>query len=149
MVCVASPRGQGSVALIVVFATVLACSGLRSDQTHEPPAPSFNYITDEQLGSAMWQLAAGIESLDELFTTRTPIRQDQREDVIAILDEMIMAADELGPNGIATNHERITYNLARFREMLEIARDSASMNPPRYFLVGNLSGTCLACHDGP
>jgi hypothetical protein len=133
-------------ALVVAFAAALSCSGPRGGMPRESPAPEFNYITEEQLESAMWQLASGVESLQAIFGSRKPVKQSQRVEVVGILDQMIAAATELGPSGMSTNHPRITHNLGRFREKLEIARDSASMNPPRYYLVGNLSGTCLACH---
>jgi len=133
-------------ALVVGFAVAVACSGPRGGVPRESTAPEFSYITEEQLQSAMWQLASSIESLQAVFASRKPLRQSQRVEVIDILDQMIAAADELGPSGLSTNHPRITDNLGRFREKLEIARESASMNPPRYYLVGNLSGTCLACH---
>jgi hypothetical protein len=133
-------------ALVVAFAAVLSCSGPRGGTVRQSPAPEFSYITEEQLESAMWQLASGIESLQAILGSRKPMTQSQRVEVVGILDQMIAAADELGPSGISSNHPRITHNLGRFREKLEIARDSASMNPPRYYLVGNLSGTCLACH---
>jgi hypothetical protein len=131
--------------LVVVLATPLACRGSRPGAQAAAPAPDFNYITEEQLESAMWRLAAGIRSLQAIFG-EAPVKQAQRPEVIRILDEMIAAAEELGPEGVASNHSRITHNLGRFREKLEIARGSVEMNPPRYYPVGNLSGTCLACH---
>ena len=94
----------------------------------------------------MGRLALGVKRLQAIFADRKPITPDQRLEVIAVLDQMIIAADELGPDGVSSNHSRITHNLPRFREKLEIAKESASMQPPRYYLVGNLSGTCLACH---
>jgi hypothetical protein len=130
----------------IAVAVAVACAGPRAGGPQESPAPAFSYITDEQLESAMWELAAGVESLRMIFAKRQPIRPDQREEVIRILDQMIAAADELGPDGVSSNHPRVTHNLGRFREKLAIARDSASLKPPRYYLVGNLSGTCLACH---
>jgi hypothetical protein len=133
-------RGAGA----ATFAIWLACSGLGGNPEPEPPA--FNDITDDQLESAMWQLADGIERLQALFGNPGPIRPDQRPEVVQILDQMIAAADELGPAGVETHHVRITHNLGDFREKLVIARNSAAMNPPRYYLVGNLSGTCFACH---
>lgn len=141
---------EGTTAALVVacvaFGALVACGMPRAGAPRESPAPPFTYITDEQLESAMWQLAAGVESLQLIFDKHEPIKPDQREELIRILDRMIVAADELGPTGGATNHPRITLNLARFREKLTIARDSVSMERPRYYRVGNLSGTCLACH---
>ena len=137
------------VALIVAFAATVSCSAPAGGGGHESPAPEFNYISEEQLESAMWQLASGVKMLQAIFAPRQPIEQSQRVEVIEILDQMIVAANELGPSGQSSNHPHITKNLGRFREKLVIARDSASMNPPRYYLVGSLSGTCLACHGSP
>jgi hypothetical protein len=139
-------RATSLAVLVAVLATGIACSGTRSGAQRPSPAPNFNYITDEQLKSAMWQLAAGVNGLQAIFGDREPVTASEHSDVIRILDQMIAAVDELGPEGVATNHARITNNLGRFREKLEIARSSAEMIPPRYYLVGNVSGTCLACH---
>lgn len=137
-----------SLSLLLVVAVVAGCSGPRGGSAQAPPAPDFNYIDEEQLESAMWQLAAGAESLQAIFGPGKPLEPSQRLEVVAILERMILAADELGPEGPLTNHPSITHNLGRFREKLEIARDSASMRPPSYYLAGNLAGTCLACHRG-
>jgi len=131
---------------VAAFAASLACSLGRPGVQDELTAPDFNYITDEQLESAMWQLASGVRSLQAIFGSQRPVKQSQRPEVIRILDQMIAATDELGSDDVSTNHPRITRNLPRFREKLAIARSSVAMNPPRYYLVGNISGTCLACH---
>jgi len=133
-------------AVVAVSVAVIACSGPRGGVERLSPAPDFNYITGEQLESTMWQLAVGIRSLQAIFDQRRPLTQGESLEVIDILEQMIVATDELGPDGVSTNHPRITHNLGRFREKLAIARNSAAMSPPRYYLVGHLSGTCLACH---
>lgn len=139
--------------LVAVLAGVSACAGT-PEVTPEvaepvPSVPDFNHISDEQLTSAMWQLAAGIRSLDELLGSQQVVTQSQRLEVLRILDHMMAAADELGPQGVASNHPRVTHHLGRFREKLVIARASVALEPPRYYLVGSLSGACLACHSGP
>jgi len=133
-------------AVVAASATAFACSGPPEAVQPQPPAPAFNYITDEQLESAMWQLASGVKSLEAILGNRGPVTQSQRLEVMRILDQMMAAADDLGPDGVSTNHPRITANLGRFREKLTIARGSVAMEPPRYYLVGALSGACLACH---
>lgn len=133
-------------ALLAALAIAQGCSWMGGAPQSEPPAPAFNYITDEQLESAMWQLAAGIRQLDAIFDAQGPVTRSQRLEVLNILDQMIVAADELGPEEASSNHPRITNNLGRFREKLAIARNSVSMEPPRYYLVGAFSGACHACH---
>lgn len=136
------------IAASVVAFGVVACVGPREAVEPEAPAPDFNYISDEQLQSAMWQLAAGVKSLEAIFGNQEPVTRSDRLEVLRILDQMILAADELGPDGVSTNHPRVSIGLGPFREKLAIARNSVAMEPPRYYLVGNLSGTCFACHSG-
>jgi len=141
-------RAAMLVGLVVSFVATHGCAGLTAGVQSPPPqpAPAFNYITDEQLKSAMWQLAAGVKRVQAILARPGAISQSERVEVILVLDQMLAAADELGPDGVSSNHPRITLSFGRFRETLAIARRSVSIDPPRYYLVGNLSGTCLACH---
>ena len=131
-------------ALTAALAMVFSCVAV--DTQREPAAPDFSYITDEQLESAMWQLAAGVTDIQAILGAESSVTRDQQIEVLAILDRMRAAVSELDPDAASPDHPQIAHNLDRFREMLAIARDSVAMEPPRYFLVGNLSGTCLACH---
>jgi hypothetical protein len=143
-------RGALLAGLVAVLAGASACAGTPEVFVESPPsAPEFSHISDEQLTSAMWQLAAGIRSLDTILGRQQVVTQSQRLEVLRILDQMMAAADELGPGGVASDHARLTNHLGRFREKLVIARASVALEPPRYYLVGSLSGTCLACHAGP
>jgi hypothetical protein len=140
-------RATTLAALLAALAAPLACSGPQGGVPDQSSATDFNYITDDQLESAMWQLAAGVRSLQAILGSTGPVTGSQRLEVIRILDQMLVAADGLGPDGVATNHPTIERGLGRFREKLEIARRSVATEPPRYYLVGNISGTCLACHS--
>lgn len=139
-------RAIGLVAGMLAIAVALACAGTRGDG--QAPGQAFHSIEDVQLESSMGQLAAGVVRLRAIFADPRPLDPGERREVVAILDEMILAADALGPDAASTSHPQIAAHLDRFREKLAIAQRSASMNPPRYYLVGNLAGTCLACHSG-
>jgi hypothetical protein len=125
----------------------VGCSSTLETTRRHTYAPTFNYITDQQLESAMWQLAEGIRHLDETLGT-PPVLPQQQLDVLQTIEGMEQAASRLGPEGLSSNHPRITHNLGRFREQLAIARRAVSVDPPSYYLAGRLSGTCLACHAG-
>jgi hypothetical protein len=136
----------------LVMALVAVCIGVACStpiwlDEDEPLAPGFNEIPEEQLRSTMGRLAAGVREIEAILATESPNRERQQPELLRVLDEMIATADELGPEGgVAGEHWFIPHSLGRFREKLAIARDSVAANPPRYYLVGNLSGTCLSCH---
>jgi hypothetical protein len=125
---------------------LMACGGTLEATRRHTYAPDFNYITDSQLQSAMWQLAAGTSSLDELLAEGVPVTLDERQQVIRILEGMEAAADSLGPEGLASNHPRISHHLGRFSELLASARRNVQIDPPSYYLAGTVSGACHACH---
>ena len=132
--------------LMASFAMIAGCAAPHDDHLPLPAAPTFDVITDEQLHSAMWQLADGVARIQGILGTGESVTPSRRNEVLLILDQMIAAANALGPEPASATHAQITHNLPGFRERLSIARNSAAMDPPRYFLVGNLAGTCHACH---
>jgi hypothetical protein len=138
-------RAAALAVMIASLGLLLACGWMGQGPKREMGS-DFNSISDEQLESSMGRLAAGVRKIQTLFASGKPLPQSQRSDVLQILDEMIAAADELGPEGVDSNHARMTHHLGRFREKLAIARDSVAANPPSYLLVNNIAGTCLSCH---
>ncbi len=127
---------------------LVSCGGALETTRRHTYAPEFNYITDSQLQSAMWQLAAGTSSLDKLLATGVPVTLEERQSVIRILQNMETAAASLGPDGWPSNHPRIAQNIGRFREQLAGARRNVQLDPPSYYLAGTISGACHACHGG-
>jgi len=132
----------------VGLATTAACSGWPHDRREPASAPGFSTISDDRLHSAMGQLAAGVTELQSILGDRGPVTPDERLEVLRILDRMQAAADALGPGDLPSGHPRIDRNLDRFREKLEIARESVELEPPSYYLVGAFSGACMGCHGG-
>jgi hypothetical protein len=141
-------RASRAAAGLGVMALLLACCATRSGEQTEAIAPDFTVIPENQLHSTMGQLALGVRSLQILFGDDGEVDLDEQADVLLVLDRMIAAADALGAEPVSAGHPQVGHNLPNFRGKLEIARRSAAMVPPRYYLVGNLSGTCLACHGG-
>jgi len=122
------------------------CADLPQKTRRHTYAPSFNYISDQQLQSAMWQLAAGVSTLERILAADRVVTPQDRLDVIHTLDQMDAAVASLGPDGWPSNHPRVTRYAGRFREQLARARRNAALEPPSYYLAGNISGNCLACH---
>jgi hypothetical protein len=150
-----SVRRRASSVRLALFGALLAGAGLASgcrgalettrDHTY---APSFNYVTDQQLSSAMWQLASGVTSLERILSPERVLTGESRLDVIRILERMDAAAATLGPAGWPSNHPRITQEIGNFREQLALAKRAVEAEPPSYYRAGTISGACLACHGG-
>jgi hypothetical protein len=149
--CCVRPHFGAALAAIAVATVVLAVAGcggfLEATRRHTYP-PTFNYISDEQLESAMWQLAAGVRQLSDTFDLGAPLSQGQRVGVIETIRGMEAAATRLGPEGWPSNHHEISDELGHFRETLANARRAVAGDPPSYRLARDLPSACLACHMG-
>lgn len=144
-----SNRSRTALAVgLVVTSLALGCAGTLEETRRHTYAPSFNYISDAQLQTAMWQLAAGVATLDRLLSPERVVTRQDRLDVIRTLERMDEAAVSLGPEGWPSNHPRITRYAGGFREQLARAKRGAELDPPSYYLAGNISGACMACHGG-
>jgi len=140
-------RAIGAVCLLAAAGwLVQACSSTLEQTRRHTYAPSFNYISDEELQQSMWQLAAGVSSLERILAPESVVTADDRLDVIRILERMEAVVAELGPEGLPSNHPRITRHAGGFRAQLERARRAVEREPPSYYLAGTISGGCLACH---
>jgi hypothetical protein len=135
-----------SLAISAVIVASVGCGTIQGASRAYVYAPTFNYITDEQLQSSMWQLAAGVESLEARLAPSVAPSKMQQADVIRTLTQMDAAAARLGPEGWPSNHPRITQRLGWFRDRVASAKRAAEVDPPSYFLAGSLSGACYACH---
>jgi hypothetical protein len=141
----------GGARLAVAFALACpasGCGGFFAKTREHTYAPSFNYVTDEQLESAMWQLASGVASLERILAPERVVTAEARLDVIRVLERMDAAAATLGPAGWPSNHPRIAQEIGGFRAEVAAAKRAVEAEPPSYYLAGSISGACLACHGG-
>ncbi len=137
-----------------VLATFLACGALAAcvgfpawlRQYTYPP--EFNYITQEQLRSTMWQLAGQVRELKLLMLEPTSTNDLQRQKVVELLTTMEQTTSQLNTSGRPSNHPIIDHNLDALRRDIALARVAVEKNPPNYFLVGSVTGACVYCHRG-
>ena len=108
--------------------------------------PSFNYVTQEQLKSAMWQLAHDTYELDGILREGAEGGGYPHQRILGLLASMEDAAGSLGPGEWPSNHPQIGANVDRLRQDIQHARRAAERNPPNYYYAGSVSGACLYCH---
>ena len=137
----------------VVLLTVL-CVALLAACTELPPLlrrhtypPNFKYIDRTQLSSAMWQLADDVSALDRVMRQPGPIDAARRADVERLLTAMLAATSALQAQGRPTNHPLMSDHVEGFRRDVTQALAAVRADPPNYYLVGTVSGTCLTCHS--
>ena len=109
--------------------------------------PDFRYLTREEVGSAMGELAYHTRELNRLMGgSENPLQR--RSEIIENLQAMERAAGQLDQSGWPTNHPLIDMNLTKFLRDIRFARESVERDPPNFLLAGPLMGACVYCHGG-
>jgi hypothetical protein len=126
----------------------LGCSSASLERVREHTyPPTFNYISEDQLQSTMWDLAAHAAELDRLMRESHAADENLQQQVVFQLTELTRVAEAMGPGDWPSNHPRVSRNIGQFRRDLEAARHAAELDPPNYFLAGSVTGACIHCHD--
>ena len=135
-----------------VLAVALAL-GLASCNTGDagfPPIgnpPPFDYADGEELRSRMHQLAFELQQLDLAMVAedyRDTVFQGQ---IVNHLENIERLGGLLRQGDLAARHRFLLNGMSEFLRNVERARMNAEANPPRYYLAGRVSGSCVNCHD--
>ena len=140
--------GKGQIQL---FAIALLCSGLLLScaQIRTATYPQdYVYLEQKQVTSKMALLSFYLRKIDEILLEDSTINSEQQERIAEILVLMSDTVDTLDAAGEAqTSHLVIDDHLGKFRSDLNLALYNVRANPPNYFALGKLSGSCAACHQ--
>lgn len=132
---------------VLVVAQLAACTEVPALLRRHTYPPDFKYIDRTQLRSAMWQLADDVSALDGVMRAPGPIDAARRADVERLLTAMLVATSALQSQGRPTNHPLMSDHVEGFRRDVTQALAAVRADPPNYYLVGTVSGTCLTCHS--
>ena len=124
----------------------LACNGVAERVRDRTYAPSFNYLSTQELHSAMGQLGAYASRLDQLMRANEDGVEPSQAEVVQLLMAMERVSASLGPGDWPSNHPRVSRNIQRFRDEVSAARQAAEANPPSYYRAGVVTGACSYCH---
>lgn len=112
--------------------------------------PDFTYTTQSSLRSEMAQLAQQMVLLDQALVkipeNTSASREMQREEVLISLREMERIATRLKAGSAGANHPFMDDYIEDFIATVDKARSAASIEPPRYYFAGKVSGGCTSCH---
>ena len=128
----------------------LLCSGLLFScaQIRKATYPDdYVYLEQKQITSKMALLSFYMRKIDEILLEDSTISSDQQTRIEDILVSMGETVDSLGTGNVQTSHLVIDDHLDQFRSDLNLALYNVRAEPPNYFALGKLSGSCAACHQ--
>lgn len=107
----------------------------------------FVYLEQNQIRSEMALLSLYMRQIDEILLDDSTVSSEQQEQIIKILSKIDNSVNSLGAGNIRTNHLVLDDHLDQFKSDVTVALRDASSDPPNYFALGRLSGSCVACHQ--
>lgn len=132
-----------ALALIIFTLGVFACSNLR--KVTYPP--SFVYIEKKEIQTTMKRFAANILVIEKSLERNAIVNDDDKKIIVASLDDILSSANQLDSGAQRTNHWLVDHNISAFKESVERAKRMILHSPANYYLAGQLSGKCQACHS--
>lgn len=128
---------------IVFIAGIIGCAEIR-----EVTYPQgFTYIDDKEVDALMQKLSQSAGRLHHLVAKATPSDTEQQQKIIAELSKMEKIARRLSGDHTQTNQFVIGDHIEGFISDLGSAKMFASMTPPRYDRVDNVTHQCAKCHQ--
>jgi hypothetical protein len=127
----------------------LLCAGLLLGcaQIRKATYPSdFVYLEQKQIKTQMALFSLYLRQLDQILLDDSIVSSEQQQQIIGILSKIEASTTTLGAGNIRTNHLVIDDHIDQFRNDVYSAINNASADPPNYFALGRLSGSCVGCH---
>ncbi len=131
------------VALIAGGAILSGCAQIRKATYPQ----DFVYLDRKQVRSEMAMLSLYLRQIDEILADNTTVSSVQQEQLVKILVKIDDTAYRLGAGNVETSHLIIDAHIDQFKNDVNVALRDASADPPNYFALGRLAGSCVACHQ--
>jgi len=139
--------GKKQVQLLVI---ALLCSGLLLScvQTRTSTYPDdYVYLNPGQVISKMALLSSYMHKIDEILLEDSVTSSEQQARIEDILVSMNDTLDSFITGNVQTSHLVIDDHIEQFKSDLNLALYNVRADPPNYFALGRLSGSCAACHQ--
>jgi len=140
--------GRGQLQLLII---ALLCAGLMFGcaQIRKVTYPDdYVYLEKKQVSSKMALLNYYMIKIDEILLEDSTINSGQQARIEDILVSMGDTVSSLETSGEArTSHLVIDDHIGQFRSDLNLALSNVRADPPNYFALGKLRGSCAACHQ--
>ncbi len=106
-------------------------------------------VEDEQIRASMQRLLESVRSIEATAHAATAVNENDRLDLLKKLMKMEELTSTLGAGQRVTNHPLLEENIHQLRADIVTARRAIELQPPNYYWVGRIAGSCTACHRYP
>jgi len=130
---------------LLVVGVALGCSPSTEVMHQVPDPPSFAYLSDNEVSTAMGRLAQEVVELDTALQVTEATRCQYNDSLLEILRSMRSSAASLSVTG-ETNHPRIDRFLPTLIEDIDQAILAAENLSENYYYAGAVIGACEYCH---
>ncbi len=144
--------------LLICAIALLATSCAAIRQVTYPT--KFVYVEQEEVSSLMHSLASSMHELEKLVNMDDTTAEKQQKILselehieaetafLASTADPIEVDDEQNNNFkvLRTNHLLLDEHIDDFRNEIATAKRQVMANPPNYYVIGQLTGGCNACH---
>jgi hypothetical protein len=134
--------------LLSVAAALCGAIACVPEAMRASPAPprALAEIPSEQIQTVMGQLATHLDAIDRTLQEAPSPGIREREQLVHEIDRMLRLVEGLGPDARDPLHPRFAWRMSTLYDDLKLARTSVRANPPEYYVVGTLVGSCTYCH---
>ena len=87
-----------------------------------------------------------LRKMEEILTPNESISSENQAQILDLLTSINKTTESLLVGNRDTNHLVIDDHMDQFRSDVYAAIRGAKANPPNYFVAGQISGSCIACH---
>ena len=129
--------------LLVSIPLMLSCAEIRK-ATYPP---NFTYIKTSDVKNTMNVFAKNIVTIDSILLTSQKVTSAEKSQILSSMSALLAAINKLDQGKEHTNHRLIDNHLNEFRDSIIQAQAMITKNPSNYYLAGQLSGKCTACHQ--
>lgn len=109
--------------------------------------PDFVYLDEKQVRGQMALMNLYMHEIDDILVDNYTINSEQQAQIVRLLNQILVSVDRLGAGNVQTSHLLIDDHIDDFRTDVQVALNDASSDPPNYYALGLLYGSCNACHQ--
>ncbi len=140
-----SARKTTGLSVIALFCSALLFGCAQVSKTTYPE--NFVYLNKQQVSSKMALMSFYMQQIDEILLDDSAISSRQQAQIIGILTRIDANADSLVNANYETRHLVIDNHIDQFKTAVNLALNNVRAEPPNYYALGKLSGSCAACHQ--
>ena len=134
-------------ALCATLFVLAACARRPEPAPAAPRPPALAEIPESETRSLMALLAPHLVEIDTILAGGLPLEPGERQALWEHLDAMTRLLDDLPEGHLDPYHPQFGWRLGTLRRDLALARTAVGAEPPEYYLVGTITGSCTYCHE--